>query len=113
MLKAHTVNQGGEVTLASPDPRDRPHVNFRYFEEGTDAGRRDLDAAVDGVRFVRKMTADLKRSGRIVEEELPGDRCVSDEDLRTFVRDNAWGHHASCTCPIGPVLDPGVGAAVG
>ena len=105
VLKAHTVNQGGEVTLASPDPRDRPDVNFRYFEEGTDAGRRDLDAVVDGVRFVRKMTADLKRRGRIVEEELPGDRCVSDEDLRTFVRDNAWGHHASCTCPIGPVLD--------
>jgi choline dehydrogenase-like flavoprotein len=21
------------------------------------------------------------------------------------VRDNAWGHHASCTCPIGTVLD--------
>jgi choline dehydrogenase-like flavoprotein len=30
---------------------------------------------------------------------------VSDEDLRTYVRDNAWGHHASCTCPIGTVLD--------
>jgi len=28
----------------------------------------------------------------------------SDDDLRQFVRDNAWGHHASCTCPIGPVL---------
>ena len=23
----------------------------------------------------------------------------SDDDLRQFVRDNAWGHHASCTCP--------------
>jgi choline dehydrogenase len=22
--------------------------------------------------------------------------------LAQFVRDNAWGHHASCTCPIGP-----------
>jgi choline dehydrogenase len=51
------------------------------------------------------MTEDLRRSGRIVEEELPGDRCVSDEDLRAFVRDNAWGHHASCTCPIGAVVD--------
>lgn len=105
VLKAHTVNRGGEVTLASPDPRDRPHVNFRYFEEGTDTGRRDLDAVVDGVKFVRKMTGGLKRTGRIVEEELPGESCVSDEDLRTYVRDNAWGHHASCTCPIGAVLD--------
>ena len=105
VLKAHTVNQGGEVTLASPDPRDRPAVNFRYFEEGTDRGGRDLDAVVDGVKFVRRMTEDLRRRGRIVEEELPGDRCVSDEDLRTFVRDNTWGHHASCTCPIGSVVD--------
>jgi choline dehydrogenase-like flavoprotein len=22
--------------------------------------------------------------------------------LRQFVREHAWGHHASCTCPIGP-----------
>jgi choline dehydrogenase len=26
--------------------------------------------------------------------------------LRQFVQDNAWGHHASCTCPIGPRSDP-------
>ncbi|MBW2010379.1 MAG: proprotein convertase P-domain-containing protein [Deltaproteobacteria bacterium] len=26
---------------------------------------------------------------------------ASGEDLNTFVRNNAWGHHASCTCKIG------------
>jgi len=25
----------------------------------------------------------------------------SDQKLRGYVRYNAWGHHASCTCPIG------------
>ena len=25
-----------------------------------------------------------------------------------FVRDNAWGHHASCTCPIGDPRNGGV-----
>jgi choline dehydrogenase len=30
----------------------------------------------------------------------------TDEQLRDFVRYNAWGHHASCTCPIGTDNDP-------
>ena len=47
-------------------------------------------------------------SEEIVEETLPGKDCQTDEDLRTFVRNNAWGHHASCTCPIGPRENGGV-----
>ena len=39
---------------------------------------------------------------------MPGDEVQSDDDLRQFVRDNAWGHHASCTCPIGPREHGGV-----
>ena len=27
-------------------------------------------------------------------------------EIAQFVEDNAWGHHASCTCPIGPASDP-------
>jgi len=26
----------------------------------------------------------------------------SDDEIRTYVRDSCWGHHASCSCPIGP-----------
>ena len=29
-------------------------------------------------------------------------------DLKQFVRDHAWGHHASCTCAIGPEARGGV-----
>jgi choline dehydrogenase len=101
ILKAHTQNQGGEVTLRSADPRESPSINFRYFEEGTGDAREDLDSVVDGIKFVRSMTAELKRKQLIAEEELPGDQVRTDDDLRSFVRDNAWGHHASSTCPIG------------
>jgi choline dehydrogenase-like flavoprotein len=104
ILKAHTVNRGGEVTLRSADPRDVPDVNFRYFTEGTDTQGRDLDAVVDGIKFVRRLTAELRREKRLVEE-LP---VASDEALRAFVRNNAWGHHASCTCAIGPEASGGV-----
>ena len=33
---------------------------------------------------------------------------TSDEALTAFVRDQAWGHHASCTCPIGARENGGV-----
>jgi choline dehydrogenase len=108
VLKAHTVNAAGTVTLRSNDPRDTPRVNFRYFTEGSDEAGEDLESVVGGVRFVRRMTADLKKRGLIVEETLPGKDCRTDEDIRTFVRNNAWGHHASCTCPIGPREKGGV-----
>ncbi len=101
ILKAHTINRAGEVTLRSADPRDTPHINFRYFDEGNDKAGEDLDSVVDGIKFVRSMTAKLKRDKLIAEEELPGENVRSDDQLRDFVRDNAWGHHASCTCPIG------------
>jgi len=108
VLKAHTINNAGAVTLRSADPRETPNINFRYFDEGNDKGGGDLDAVVEGIKFVREMTADLETEGLIAEEELPGDRVQSDDDLRNFARDNAWGHHASCTCPIGPKENGGV-----
>jgi len=102
IVKAHTLNRAGEVTLRSACPRDMPEINFHYFEEGSDPKGEDLDSVVDGIKFVRTMTAHLKKKNLIAEEELPGDSVQSDDDLRDFVRNNAWGHHASCTCPIGP-----------
>jgi choline dehydrogenase-like flavoprotein len=108
VLKAHTNNRAGEVTLRSSDPRDPPEINFRYFDEGTDDGQQDLDSVVDGIRFVRKLTAPLIRQSFIAEEVLPGKQIETDEQLREFVRTHAWGHHASCSCAIGPVEQHGV-----
>jgi choline dehydrogenase-like flavoprotein len=108
ILKAHTNNRAGEVTLRSADPRETPHINFRYFDEGNDAKGEDLDAVVDGIKFIRSTTAKLKSDGLIIEEEQPGDHIRSDRELRDFVRHHAWGHHASCTCPIGPREQGGV-----
>lgn len=108
ILKAHTNNRAGVVKLRSKDPFDVPDINFHYFQEGSDTVGEDLDSVVDGIKFVRTMTRELKRQRLIDKEELPGDGVQSDEDLRTFVRDNAWGHHASCTCQIGRKEEGGV-----
>jgi choline dehydrogenase-like flavoprotein len=102
ILKAHTQNHAGEVRLRSADPRDTPLVDFNYFEEGSDSTGEDLDSVVAGIRFVRRLTKELKDRGLIAAEEQPGDAVQSDDDLKDFVRTRAWGHHASCTCAIGP-----------
>lgn len=99
VLKAHTNNTAGEVTLRSTDPRDVPNINFRYFEEGNDMSGDDLESVVEGVEFVRRIN---KRNKEIIDEELvPGPSLQQRDAVRQFVKDNAWGHHASCTCKIG------------
>ena len=101
VLKGHTNNTGGTVTLSSRDPRVRPVINFNYFEDGTDAAGDDLTAVVKGVSLVRRMTAGLQQTLGLVEE-MPGADYPTEASLRDFVRAHAWGHHASCSCPIGP-----------
>lgn len=108
ILKAHTLNTAGTVTLRSADPLDVPQIDFRYFTEGNDKNGEDLKSVVEGIKFVRKMTAPLIQCGLIAEEELPGKDVQTDEQLADFVRYNAWGHHASCTCPIGDRAGGGV-----
>jgi choline dehydrogenase-like flavoprotein len=108
VLKGHTANTAGEVTLRSGDPRDTPAINFRYFDEGNDGTTADLQSVVDGIRFVRSLSESLRQDGLIAREELPGDALTSDDQLREFVRNTAWGHHASCSCPMGPQEKGGV-----
>jgi choline dehydrogenase len=102
ILKAHTENRAGEVRLRSADPRDLPLVDFHYFEEGSDTKGEDLASVVAGIRFVRRLTKGLKEQGLIAAEEQPGGALQSDDELKEFVRTHAWGHHASCSCAIGP-----------
>jgi choline dehydrogenase-like flavoprotein len=101
VLKAHTRNRAGTVRLRSADPRDPPEIDFHYFHPDDDPGGDDLRAIVDAIRFVRRLMAPLVRSGAVSAEQTPGPAVASDEALGRYVRDNAWGHHASCSCPIG------------
>lgn len=104
ILKGHTNNTGGRVAIRSRDPREVPDINFHYFEEGTDTTGEDLDAVVHGVEFVRQMTKHYQQL--VDEEEVPGRDVDSPEEIREFVRNQAWGHHASSTCKIGREDDP-------
>ncbi|MGZ3273611.1 MAG: GMC family oxidoreductase [Caulobacteraceae bacterium] len=108
VLKGHTQNRGGVVELRSADPRDPPLVNFRSFDEGTGDARADLDAVVHGLEFARRLSEPLHACGMIAAEEEPGPKVKTRAELEQYVRDRAWGHHASCTCAIGPRDEGGV-----
>jgi choline dehydrogenase len=102
ILKAHTLNRAGTVTLRSADARATPEINFNYFNESDDPESDDLRAVVEGINFARGLVDSLNDLGPVAEEVVPGRHLQSDEELRSFVRDNAWGHHACGTCAIGP-----------
>ena len=109
ILKAHTGNRAGTVTLRSADPRDTPEINFNYFDTGTTTGgadMNDLNAVVDGIQVARKIAADLPLLSATFTEVYPGPNVTSTAEIQEYVKDNAWGHHASCTCPIGADSDP-------
>jgi choline dehydrogenase-like flavoprotein len=108
VLKGHTQNRAGSVTLRSADPRAAPLVNFRYFEPGGDGAAQDLQALVQAIEFVRSLTRPLIERGVIAEECQPGPGVDTPERLAEYVRDTAWGHHASCSCPIGRAEEGGV-----
>lgn len=104
ILKAHTHNTAGEVRLRSTDPRDPPLVNFHYFEEGSPGAEEDLAAMVEGVRKVRKIMRAL--GDGVVREVFPGEEVESPAQIAQLVRDQAWGHHASCSNKMGLRSDP-------
>ncbi|HUB07394.1 MAG TPA: GMC oxidoreductase [Myxococcales bacterium] len=108
VLKAHTRNRRGEVRLGSKEPRDPPEIHFHSFAEGGDEDVRALEA---GVAFARKITATANwmkvLPGRVqAQETLPGAPVASEPQVRDYVESQAWGHHASCSCPIGRDGDP-------
>jgi choline dehydrogenase len=104
ILKAHTQNRGGTVTLKSNDPRDMPVINFHYFQEGTDTAGEDLASVVNGIQLARQMNSQL--GSLTVNELYPGPAAQSSNDIGTFVKNQAWGHHAACSNRMGKSSDP-------
>ncbi|KAL8413207.1 hypothetical protein RB594_004727 [Gaeumannomyces avenae] len=101
-LKAHPGNKAGTVRLRSADPTDVPVIDFNSFSQGADADRK---AVVEGMKLSRKMFRDVIPIAGGFTEVWPGPN-VTDAGLDQWVTNEAWGHHASCTCPIGKDGDP-------
>ncbi|KAI0891839.1 choline dehydrogenase [Annulohypoxylon nitens] len=115
VLKAHSRNNGGTVNLTSSDPRDTPNITFHSFGEGSAALTKladlDLKAAVEGMKWAIGVFDGVQAFGEgegagKVDRVWPPESVSTDEQIEQWVRDEAWGHHASCTNPIGADNDP-------
>lgn len=103
VLKAHSRNNAGTVTLRSTDPRDMPFAQFNSFRIG---GDEDVQAVYEGVQFARKMFQATPDINGTFEEIVPGPSVQTPAQVKQFIRDEAWGHHASCSVPVGAHGDP-------
>ncbi|KAH8602441.1 hypothetical protein B0O99DRAFT_648191 [Bisporella sp. PMI_857] len=108
-LKAHTGNNAGTVKLRSADPRDTPLINFNYFDTGvttSSADAKDVQALYEGILYSRRAFDVLLPLDGDFTEVWPGPNVTAEADVKNWIKNEAWGHHASCTCPIGADSDP-------
>ncbi|KAG8960361.1 hypothetical protein FRC03_006600 [Tulasnella sp. 419] len=103
ILKGHTSSKGW-VRLTGPGPQDKLEINKNQFVDA--AGLKDLDITVAAVKKSREFPSKNLGMGLWVTEEVwPGPSVETDDQLRDFIRKNAWGHHACCTAKMGPDTD--------
>jgi len=109
ILKGHTRNRQGRVTLKSDNCREMPQIDFNYFSgEGADE---DMQAVYEGVDRVRSLNRNIfgaaEDVGRTVEshpgkgEIYPSNYYETEEGLKNWIAKEAWGHHASCSNKMG------------
>lgn len=103
ILKGHPRNNAGSVTLRSADPLDMPHIVFNSFDTGSGNYTADLEAIYEAIGTARDAFA---RQPDPVTEVLPGADITSKGAIEEYIKNTVWGHHASCTCPIGTDDDP-------
>lgn len=114
VLKGYSHNRTGTVRLRSADATTPPDINFRYFDDGAGGADADADIAAvrDALHLVRGINTRARHlallDGDLGDEVFPG----PDADLDAYIRRGSWGHHASCSNPMGPpgdrasVVDP-------
>ncbi|CDM36431.1 CAZyme family AA3 [Penicillium roqueforti] len=108
-LKSRSRNNAGTVELRSTDPRDMPLINFHSFDTGvtTDgADDKDLQAVYEAMQFSRTIFDDLIPLDGGFEEVWPGPNVTTENEMKDFIKKEAWGHHACCTAAIGEDGDP-------
>ncbi|KZM28676.1 Choline dehydrogenase [Ascochyta rabiei] len=98
ILKAHPRNNAGTVTLQSADPLDVPAITYNYFDTGVGEFEKDVTAMTEAIALTRDA---FKRQLVPITEVLPGKDVDTAEEIADYIKDSAWGHHASSTCPIG------------
>jgi choline dehydrogenase len=94
------------VRLQCRNPLRRPEINFHSFPpDAVDGGAPDLEALREGVEFVDQMLRTGQEQGTIAGHDFPGLNTFNG-DVREWIKNTAWGHHACGTCRLGADEDP-------
>ncbi|KAI0147735.1 GMC oxidoreductase [Xylariaceae sp. FL1272] len=106
MVHMNPRSQAGYVRLRSNDPRLMPEINFNFFENEGDA---DLSELLDGAKAFRKA---FNMAGPPItpfteKHPCPGiNQNCTDAAQKEYMKLQAYSHHATSTCKIGPESDP-------
>jgi choline dehydrogenase len=95
IVKMQTGNPVGTVALRSKDPRQAPEINFNYF---SDRSEEDLQALAEGVELMLRVYDDAGIPYEVVSPN-------PEVDMKQGIMDEAFSHHATSTCRMGPVGD--------
>jgi choline dehydrogenase len=92
----------GSVKIVSTDPRRHPALRFNYLSTVND--RREWVEAIRWARTILEQPAFAELDGG---ELSPGPGVETEEQILDWVRRDAeTALHPSCTCAMGPVVDP-------
>ncbi|KAM3428022.1 hypothetical protein MY4824_009088 [Beauveria thailandica] len=99
VVKMQPLNKAGTVALRSTNPRDTPLINFNWFEQNEE---RELQAMAEGTEMAMRVfnATGAPYAPFDVLEPNPG------VDVRQSIKDNAFSHHATSTCRMGPKDHP-------
>lgn len=94
----------GTVRLRSPDPKDAPLIDFRYF---TDREGYDETLLLEGMKLARKIARQPALKRWIKRELAPGKEVQNDQELSEYARRTAnTVYHPAGTCRIGESHNP-------
>ena len=91
------VESRGSVHVKSPDPAAPPAIRYNYL-----ATENDRRVMIDGIRWIRRIAAAKPLADYISNEEFPGTKVQSDEEILDFCRNNGdTVFHPTSTCRMG------------
>jgi len=87
----------GEVSIASPDPRDPPHILGNFL-----SAQKDCDVIVEGVKIQRRILSSPAIQRYVAGEHEPGPDCVTDDEILDYVKARGnTAYHPVSTCKMG------------
>ncbi|KAH7273174.1 hypothetical protein B0J15DRAFT_509171 [Fusarium solani] len=98
VVKMQTGNQAGTIKLRSADPREAPEINFNFFAEKGDRDLQAIQEAVEHTMQIFNATGEPYAPYTVIEPP-------PSVDVRQGIMDEAFSHHATSTCRMGPAGD--------